>query len=1076
MRRITVDRTPGSVSVPGSPIVPVVDKSASGTTGPSAHPQDWGCLEDQQNGSSHPAAYLPSLLAWRRVIDGSPAGCATPANVPLDETCRWVTRTADNPSSCAAARVPSASGHAWVGVSGPRARRGDAVPVASDRAGGATQLALAMQDRRQNEPRLVGRGAERNAIKRAVSGLMAGIGSVLRICGEPGIGKTTLLREVIERAKAGGARVLSATGNPLERDRSFGLVRDAFGDWLGDVDAQACRQFGRHRLYSDIAGLLRWLAIEGPVVLALDDVHWADTASCELVAHLLCRWPRGAVLGVFAHWAAPPVPLRSALAVATSQRHVATLELGPLTSDDADEMLGDAVPPTTRRCLYEMSGGNPFYLRELRETLTTTASVPPRVLQLVDDELLSLSVPARSLIRGAAVAGEPFPVTVAAGIAGIAECDVASALDELQAHGLVRRADALGEGTLLHDRQLVFRRPLLGRAVYESLGEGWRMQAHARAAKILGEQGAPIAIRAHHVERYAAPGDRAAAKLFEQAGYELAMRAPSGAADWFARALSVMPHDVAPDRRVSLLTGLASALAMFGTTIDCRKVLDEALVLAADASPDQRAHCVVTAARVHHVVADRRDMRAILEAELDSCTDVRWQGRLHAQLSIEHWTAFQWRRMRAHAASALTLARRGGDGDQQALAHVLAAHAHKELGALPAAVKSVRSARAIVDRLSDDRLAPLLEVLAYLGQAEHELGQHRDAVLHLERGLAIARERGQDLHVPRLGATLGLALASLGRLKDAAQTADVAVRVAAALEASRPRAVALATRCAVAVTQGQFAQALRAGQQATDAAETTGNRPLAAAVAHRLGEALIESGDHSRGRDTILEGCGGTRLSWVAAQLRPRVYGLLADADLAQGRIGHAENWVRAAEQHAARLALAIGQADARTARAALMLAQQDRRAAAVAIESAATYSTLAQEVDAARARALAGRALALGADRASAVERLRHAHRAFDACGATRMRDRVAAELRGLGERVGRSGRRVRVPAQGVASLSPREREVVELVALGQSNRRIADALFVSAKTVETHLSNIFEKLGVSSRAEVAAHWAKSV
>jgi DNA-binding NarL/FixJ family response regulator len=162
--------------------------------------------------------------------------------------------------------------------------------------------------------------------------------------------------------------------------------------------------------------------------------------------------------------------------------------------------------------------------------------------------------------------------------------------------------------------------------------------------------------------------------------------------------------------------------------------------------------------------------------------------------------------------------------------------------------------------------------------------------------------------------------------------------------------------------------------------------------------------------------------------------------------------------------------AEALRARAAVALARGDSEAAsALALESAEAAAAAALPIEEARCRTMAGRALG-SFDREAGVEQLEFARTVLDRHGATRYRDQAARELRGLGERTVRPKRRLEEIGEGIAALSKREREVAELVAEGQTNKEIAAELYLSAKTIENHLSRIFEKLGVSKRAQVAA------
>jgi DNA-binding NarL/FixJ family response regulator len=158
--------------------------------------------------------------------------------------------------------------------------------------------------------------------------------------------------------------------------------------------------------------------------------------------------------------------------------------------------------------------------------------------------------------------------------------------------------------------------------------------------------------------------------------------------------------------------------------------------------------------------------------------------------------------------------------------------------------------------------------------------------------------------------------------------------------------------------------------------------------------------------------------------------------------------------------------------RAEAAVAQADGRfddAVSLAMSAVALSTEIGARVFAASSRVLAGRALVAASRVEEAVEQLTIAAEEFDSIGATRYRDQTEAQLRGIGVTVHRRTTRGRSDTLGVEALTGREVEVVELVVDHRTNREIAETLFLSTKTVETHLRNIFNKLGVSSRAEVA-------
>ena len=236
---------------------------------------------------------------------------------------------------------------------------------------------------------------------------------------------------------------------------------------------------------------------------------------------------------------------------------------------------------------------------------------------------------------------------------------------------------------------------------------------------------------------------------------------------------------------------------------------------------------------------------------------------------------------------------------------------------------------------------------------------------------------------------------------------------------------------------------------------------------------LAEEGDLVASRATQLRWCGGFDLDLVVPAERSIGWDIFADTALAFGDLDEAERMVERLEAHAPDVGRPLAAVLARRARAALQLAQGDadarRRHGARGDATSRAPRACTSKGD--RAQLLLGSALA-DADRPAAVRELRAAEAALDAGGAHILRDRARRELRRLGHRVDTARRR---DPGGLDGLSAREQEVVALVAAGHSNPAIAAELFLSVKTVETHLRNVFGKLGVSSRAEVAAAFARA-
>ena len=445
---------------------------------------------------------------------------------------------------------------------------------------------------------LVGRAETCGVFDDVLDELDRGRSAALALVGEPGIGKTRLLEELAARADARGHLVLDGSASELERDLPFWVFVDALDEYVqslppprlealdDDVRGElahvfpslarfeaaggAVFQHERYRTHRAVRELLERLTSTTPLVLVLDDLHWADSGSVELLGALLRRPPAAAVLVALA--VRPrQAPQRVTAALERAQR-VGTLvrvEVGALTRGEAGELLGEAIDTPAATALFDESGGNPFYLQQLARSLArertaggpdlspTDLDVPPAVAVALAEELALLSDPARLVLEGGAVAGDPFEPELAAAAAAISEASALEALDELLNLDLVRPTDV--------PRRFRFRHPLVRRAVYQSTPGGWRLGAHERSAEALASRGAPATERAHHVERSARQGDAAAVATLREAGEAVALRVPASAATWFGEALRLLPSTAPAEVRVELLLSRARALAATGT-------------------------------------------------------------------------------------------------------------------------------------------------------------------------------------------------------------------------------------------------------------------------------------------------------------------------------------------------------------------------------------------------------------------------------------------------------------------------------------------------------------------------------
>ena len=807
----------------------------------------------------------------------------------------------------------------------------------------------------------------------------------------------------------------------------------------------------------------------------LDDIHWADAASIELLAYLLRRPPAARVLLVFA-FRSGQVPDRflASLHIAEMEGRGDRLELGPLSSLAMDELLGDTVDRWTREWLQRESGGNPFYLEQLALTSRRRgpygtmlpevrgAPLPQRVADAIASELAAMPPSARLVTQSAAVIGEQFTIELIATTAELSEAEVLRSIDVAAATGLIRPTAP---------RYFQFRHPIVRRAAYESAPAGWRVGAHGRAAAALQAHGAPLPAYAHHVEHSARTGDERAIAVLAAAAEASALRAPMTAAHWLRSALRLLPEQAGVTARLELLVPLATALGAAGELEHSRATLREILGLLGPEAAYVRARVVAFIALVEHMLGEHRSATTLLRETLDDVD----QGSLEAaelshQLAWDHSYRSENEQMAVQAARAHELATALDNRPLMAATAALLGMAHYNLGSIQQADESFLAADDIVVALSDEELAGRLDALILLGWIAHDIERFDDGLRHLDRGLAISRATGQGhLYVPML-IGVGMIRVRQGQLAEAARLAEDAIDVARLSHNDQSLSWALSLQAWVATLTGDIPLALRVGEEAIAVGARLSDHYYTVIARCNLAEARLENGDPEGCVKEMLAGAGGPELPPIERPYRPHLYEILTRAALAIGDVDAADDWASRAESAVAGITIGSRQAEALRARAAVELARdRPELAAQLARESTAAATASGNCLDAARGRMLSGRALACAGQRQEAVNQLRLAHAEFTTCGAQRLGDHTAQELRRLGRRVPRRGKRG-TATTGITALSGREREIADLVATGKTNRQIAAKLFLSEKTVEGHLANVFAKLGVSARAAVAA------
>jgi ATP/maltotriose-dependent transcriptional regulator MalT len=954
------------------------------------------------------------------------------------------------------------------------------------------------------EERLVGRTGELSALDLALTDLERAEPSALALVGEPGMGKTRLLAELCSRAEQHDNLVLSGSASELERELPFWVFVDALDEHLqaleprrlAALDEADRAQLGhvfpsfdadaagtelpdeRPRTHRAVRRLLEVLAEPKPLLLVLDDLHWADSGTTELLGSLLRRPPTAAILMVVAVRPRQlPARLSGTLERAIGGGAMSRLELGALSVDEAQQLLGEDVEGGAIDALYAESGGNPFYLKQLvrgrrrsahgREAAGVSLSgveVPWGVAAALTEEFALLPADSRRVLDGASVAGDPFEPELAAAAAGVSEEAALDALDELLRRDLVRATDV--------PRRFRFRHPLVRAAVYDGAPAAWRLSAHERCAAALTERGAPATERAHHVERSARRGDARAVEVLREAASASAQRAPVSAARLYGAALRLLPDNAPAQERVELLSALSKAHDAAGQFEEAYATVVEGLDAAPADDLATRLRLTAQCAVLEGLLGRHKDARRRLTAAVDGLADAALPEAVELMLvlGLDGFYRRDYGAMCDWTERALTEARALGDRSLTAAAASTLVLAHLFDGDVASAQRLRDEATELLAGLRDEELAQHLDAAANLARSELYLDRFEEAGIHADRTLAVARATGQGEAFP-VPYWVGTTLFALGRLAEAAELLDAGVEAARLPGYPEVLAWSLMSRSRAASAAGDAVTALACADESIEVARELDAGPLLAWCGAALAAALLAAGEPERAAEELVAAAGGEQLEEIPGPWRVNNLELLTRCRLAAGSTAEAARAADAADAVARELGLRLPRAIADRAAAAVALDGGDAEgAAARALGAAAEADAIGAVLEAALTRLVAGRALAGAGDRERAAAELQRAAADFAACGAPAQRDAAERELGRLGLRPHRRTRPgARGAGSGIESLTGRELEVARLVVDRKTNSQIAAELFLSPKTVESHIRHIFNKLSVSSRVDVA-------
>lgn len=897
---------------------------------------------------------------------------------------------------------------------------------------------------------IAGREAERAGLRAVLEAARAGRGGAVVVSGEPGAGKSTLLADAV--AAAEGMRVLRVRGVESEAPLAFAalhrLLRPlragldalpapqarALRAALGESDAAGGAPADRFLVYLAVLTLLSDAAETGPTVVVVDDAQWLDDASREAVL-FVARRVEGEHLAV----------LLAARDGTLPDSDLPVVALGSLDVDAARSLLaagsGDGVPDAVVERLHARTGGNPLALVELAAALdrdTLTGRVPlPADLPLTDGvqsaflgRYGALAPAARTVVLVVASddSGEVEVVREAARRLGADD----AAFDAARRSGLLTVAGA----------HVDLRHPLVRSAVYADATPGERRRVHAALADAL-HRPQDADRRAWH---RAAAADRPDEEVV--AALEGAARRSAGAGGHEAASAAwerAAELSAAADARARRLHAAAAAAWTAGRPDRAGALADAALLTVED--PLVGADAALLRARVEWntgsvPLAHRRLVEAARAVAPLDAARARVAAMFAASLAAT-----------SHVAADVDVLAHVGEptgADERCVADVLRAYVAIARQDWRAAVTAVRSAAALAEdaRLDLEGLLPNLALVAlHVGLDEVALRLH-------ERLLAEARAVGALPLVVYALTRRGAVDAVTGRWDELAAGAQEASRLAEATGRPALAAMPRAWTALVAALRGdpdaparlaELEGAVAAGLAGTTEESVRGQLVWARAVlADSPAAALHHYAQMSHGFAERLAVVDRLETA-VRADRRDLAERWLGD--VAAFADGTGVPWAVAALEHGRALLAAPEAAEAHFRRALDAHASSSRR------------------VDVARTHLAYGEWLRRSRRRVDARPHLRAALQTFDDVGARRFAQRAAQELRASGEQLrGRTPDRSRPPA-----LTPTERQVAALVAQGLPTREVAAQLFVSPRTVDFHLRNVFAKLGVTSRAELA-------
>ena len=907
---------------------------------------------------------------------------------------------------------------------------------------------------------LHGRAAEQKVIRDLLRRAQRGLGSVLLMDGEPGIGKSLLLRDATDEAAEQGFSLAAGAADQLGQAIPFFALRAALREpFAGPATDYPGRDLPDAAAWSitQIRARLQQRAAMAPILVCLDDLHWASPATLaalRALPHDLRRHPVAWLL------ARSSIPQRAAdyLFGRLEKDGAARLTLAPLDQDAVAAMLADAFGAPPDQALADLArgaAGNPSLVAELIGGLRddhavqvtggrarlTSARLPQRIHRLAQERLDGLSRRTQHLLVTAAVLGPAFRLEDTAEMLGETPATLLPAVEEAMDAAIMTAAE----------HTFAFRHQLLRRAVGEMIPRPARKALHRQYGEILLTRGGSAPRAASHLLQAAHPADHSSLASLDQAAAQTLRSAPQTAADLALRALELTP--TADPDALSRAVAAAEALAAAGRLDQAARVARDLLAKPLPPAAEDRLRCALSS-----VLCARGQARdAADQAQLVLARPQLPDG-LRDQALSAHLQALAGLRDDLAGPAADTILAAPGQHDMHTVmaAMVTRAIISWDNGQISDGLELLRDAARQGTGISADarQVQPLLALAAALVDLR-QLGEAEDILRAADHPALenIPARAARSL----LRARIHLAG---GRLADAAADAEAALAIARDLGAHGYTAAAHNVLSVIELRRGDIAAAARriAGRPAPGSQfADLYARPEATQAEAQITEA----------RDGPAVAIG--RLRQLCADLEARPGLLLGDPAIAAwlARVVLAAGYTELAAS-AARTAQDL--ADAHPGFPALAAAAAHSRG--LARRDPALLALAATQHPDPWARASAAEDLGVlhgrQGDRDLAICHLKDALGGYRQVGADRDQARIRRRLRQLGIRRRHWSTPPARPVTGWHSLTDTEQAVAGLVAEGLNNNQVAARMYISTHTVAHHLRQAFRKLSIASRVEL--------